>query len=154
MRAPVLMLLVCAFAASCSLQMTLPPGFLRLKAREAGDLKAVTADDARIWVREFAVENDSNLDFWAQAVTADLKDARGYQLAPDGDGHDGAGNLGKRFVGEVTTGGETCGYFVAVFFLPRGWLGNDKVRVVEFTAKKALFDRQLDAVRNAVATLQ
>ena len=149
-------LLVWALSA-CSLQMNVPAGFLRLTGREHGDLRAVTADDARIWVRDFAVDDDATVEFWAASFADELK-ARGYQLEEKGEIQDGDGRRGRAFAGTTTVGGEACRYFAAVFLLPRGFLGDlfssDHGRIAEFAAAEPLFAQHLDAVKAAVATLR
>src|SRR5690606_2374573 len=77
MRAALLCALL-ALAASCSVTMDLPQDFLRLET--TGDLKAVSGDDARIWVREFETPDEAPLAFWVEALRHDLVQQRGYDL--------------------------------------------------------------------------
>jgi hypothetical protein len=154
MRAAMALPLVLLGLSACALQMDLPPEFLRLHAQEAGDLRAVTADDARIWVRDLEVDDGATLDFWMAALASDLRDARGYELTDDGAIEDGEGRQGKALRASVVVEGERCGWFAAVFLLPGGMLSHDHVRVVEFAARQHAFDAQIDAVRAAVASLR
>jgi hypothetical protein len=141
--------------AACSLQMDLPPGFLRKRSEESGDLRAVTATGGRLRVRDFAVESHSTIGFWADAVRDEFA-GRGYRLDDGHDVTDGAGRQGRAFRAQTVADGEPCGYFVAVFLMPGSWLpwSQDHVRVVEFTAATAEFDQIGAAVQAAVATLR
>ena len=137
-------------SAACAMQMDLPEGFLRLKAREVGDLRAVTADDARIWVRDFDVDEGASLDFWLQALRSELEQARGYRLEPVAQEIvDAAGHKGRRLEGSIATGGEVRGYMIAVFPL-----GDRRLRTVEFAARQELFAKHIEAVRKAATTVQ
>ena len=144
------MLAVALLSAACAMQMDVPEGFLRLKAREVGDVRAVTADDARIWVREFDVDQGASLDFWLQALRSDLEQSRGYRLEPkDQEVVDAEGHKGRRIEGSIAVGGEVRGYMIAVFSL-----SETKLRVAEFSARQELFAKHIDAVRKAVLTAQ
>ena len=63
---------------ACTIQADLPSEFLRLDSQQR-ELKAMTADDARLWVREFDDPEDGNLAFWTEALRNDLVDRRGYK---------------------------------------------------------------------------
>jgi hypothetical protein len=144
------MLAVALLSAACAMQMDVPEGFLRLKAREVGDVRAVTADDARIWVREFNVDQGASLEFWLQALRSDLEQSRGYRLEPkDQEVVDTEGHKGRRIEGSIAVGGEVRGYMIAVFSL-----SETKLRVAEFSARQELFAKHIDAVRKAVLTAQ
>jgi len=140
---------------ACSLQMDLPPGFLRKRSEESGDLRAVTATGGRLRVRDFAVESHSTIAFWADTVRDEFV-GRGYRLDDGIDVTDGAGRQGHAFRAQTVADGEPCGYFVAVFLVPGSWLpwSWDHVRVVEFAAKTAEFDQLGAAIQAAVATLR
>ena len=43
---------------------------------------------------------------------------------------------------------------VAVFLVPGSLFSSDRVRTVEFTAERALFDQHEEAVREAIATVR
>ena len=56
------LLLLCQLLAACaSLKMDLPAEFLTLQ--DGPEHRAVTAQDARVWSREFAEDNHATLDF-------------------------------------------------------------------------------------------
>lgn len=136
------------WTAACAMHMDVPEGFLRLKGREIGDVKAVTADDARIWVREFDVDQGASLEFWMRALRTELEQARGYRLEPnEQEMVDAEGHKGRTLEGTIAMGGEVRGYLIAVFPL-----GESKLRVAEFSARQDLFAKHIDAVRKAVTT--
>lgn len=137
----------------CALQMDLPPGFLRLTRQESSDLRALSADDARIWVREFRVQEGAGAAYWAEVFTDELRRVRGYELGEPQEIRDGSGRTGVAFVGRTVVQGERCGYFAALF-LRDGWFGRQYVRLLEYAAREAVFDAHLDAVQAAVATLR
>lgn len=144
----------CAVLASCSMHMDVPADFLRLEGEERGDVRAVTADGARIWVREFPVADQAELSFWVEAVRSELVDTRGYELVGTSEVEDAAGREGRAIEAATTVAGERCGYLLAVFVLEGGVFTADAVRTVEFTARKDAFDAQVAAVRAAIATLR
>jgi hypothetical protein len=61
-------LLPCLFVlAGCATpSLALPGAFQRLK--NESDFTAVTADDARIWVREFEDPDEARLEFWSEVL--------------------------------------------------------------------------------------
>ena len=66
-----------------------------------------------------------------------------------------AGGLeGVLLEGSCTVDGQDQGYLVAVFLVPGSLFSSDRVRTVEFTAERALFERHEDAVREAIATVR
>lgn len=149
--------LALSLLAGCGFDMNLPPGFLRQRSEESGDLRALTATGSRLWVREFAVESGATDQFWADAVVFDLKHGRGYELDAGEPIVDGQGNTGFAFTGATTADGVPCGYFVAVLRLPRpfpSWFTSERVRVVEFAAPVDEFKASVASVRAAVASLR
>lgn len=153
MRA-LLVLLCCQLLAACgALKLQLPAEFLPLEERP--DFKAVTADDARVWCREFSEPNGGDLAFWAETLRHDLVEQRGYTLVAEGDVADGDSHAGKWFECAATVDGERRGYLVAVFRIDRGLLKKRPyVRTLEFTAREEDFQRLLPAVKQAIPTLQ
>lgn len=142
-------------AGGCGLQMQVPAGFLRRTAQENGDLRAVSATGGRILVRDFVVDNDATVDYWADAVAVELEQVRGYRQLQRGEIVDGQKRSGRAIEARTVAGGVACGYFAAVFLLPRrSWAGDDRVRVLEFAAPEAEFAGAIDSVRAAVATLR
>lgn len=150
-RASSLLIVAALPLGSCAIQMDLPQEFLVLQT--SGDqLKATTPEDARVWVREFADPDGGTLDFWAATLKNDLIDNRGYRLQREDDVQDGSGRPGRLMELLATVGGEQQGYLVAVFTVP-GMFG-DSVRVLEFAARKEVYDRHVESVRAAISTLQ
>lgn len=79
------------FAAGCATRMHLPDAFLELKGN---GYRAVTADDARVWVRTFDAPGEGNAEFWSKTLEEELARNRGYKVVKQGncrdaDGHDG-----------------------------------------------------------------
>lgn len=148
-------LLLCASAllgAACAgPSLALPAAFQRL-ANES-DFKAVTADDARVWIREFADPDEGKLEFWTEVLKNDLLQQRGYQPTGTGTVKDAAGRAGAWQQFATIVDGEQVGYLVAVFVIPGGFLSPQKVRVCEFTARQDVFAQHVDAVKATLATL-
>ena len=131
--------------------MQMPAPFLALRAPR-GEFKAVTPDDARLWVREFVDEEHGSLAFWVEALRRDLTESRGYELVDESDVRDAAGRAGRRLRCAATIEGERHGYLVAVFVIDG--LVAATIRVVEFTARLAAFDAHYGAVVGALPTLR
>ena len=75
-------ILLLGLAGCASARMDLPKGFLELEDRH--DFQAVTADDARIWIREFSDPNEAPLEFWIGVLTHEFTKQRGYELVGQG----------------------------------------------------------------------
>lgn len=147
LRTALLGVLALGLAACGSLRMDLPPSFLRLTSGER-ELKATTADDARLWVREFGDPEGGDIAFWVQALRYDLE-ARGYRHdAEAAFVRDAAGNAGELHRFSAMLDGREYGYAIAIF-LPSPGL----VRVAEFVAPRERFDELVPAVREALASL-
>lgn len=148
---PASLLLAAFVLPACATPMKTPPDFLYLKS--APDYRAVTADDARLWLRTFDDPDAGDLAFWAKTLRADFEERRGYRFVGEGDVTGASGDQGKWMEFATHAGGEDVGYLVAVFVLP-GWLvfGQD-LCVVEFCAPEPVFRARVDAVRDALATV-
>ncbi|MBM4060154.1 MAG: hypothetical protein FJ265_03520 [Planctomycetes bacterium] len=134
--------------AGCTV-IELPKDFLVLDAYDgAGDYRAVTGDDARVWVREFADPNEANREFWAQAIEFDFTQQRGYELVGKGEVSNHDGLAGNWFECAANVRGERVGYLVAV------WASGNSVTVVEFAARAEVFKARVDSVRAALRTLR
>lgn len=139
-----------AVIASTSLMgcasLNLPERFLVVE-RDIGAVKAITPDEAKVWMRTF-VEPGGDLAFWAEAVEKDFVDNRGYVLIDKGE-LETAG--GKAFTGvfETTAQGETVRYFVALS-VKKTLFGESEITVIEYAADKELFETYLEDVRAAV----
>jgi len=122
-------------------------GFLVVK-RDRAELKAITPEASKLWVREFAVPRRAKLEFWSHALRNDLVEHRGYSLAGENRVWDLKGNEGVELVCDVAVEGQPHRYLVAVYALDGGFLrpGNI-VRTVEFTAPVATFEKYAAVVR-------
>jgi hypothetical protein len=152
MRARPWLLAVLA-CAGCRTSMTLPKDFLQLQ--DASDYRAVTVDDARLWVRTFRDADEGELDFWARSLQHDLVEQRGYEPTGSGETKDSSGHAGRWLEFRTNVAGERVGYLIAVFVLPRKLpvFSSQHLCTVEYTAREAVFVVRLDAVRAALATL-
>jgi hypothetical protein len=146
-------LTLAALLGGC-IAMQAPPSFLVIK-ESPSQFKAVSPDDARIWVHEFDDPYEGGtLDFWAQTMKADFVQGRGYTLIEEGKAKDGEGREGIEYVFEVTAGGAAQRYLVDIFYVEGCFCGDNEICVVEFVARKPLFEKYLADVRAAVATLE
>ena len=142
-----------AFFLGGCISMQPPPGFLVIE-RGLHDFKAVSADDARLWVRTFGDPHGGELAFWGDVLKKDFVDGRGYTPIAEGTATDGCGRKGIEYVFEVTAYGAVRRYLVALFVI-EGWCWYDNtICVAEFTAEKKLFEEYAPAVRAALATLK
>ena len=116
-----------------------------------GEIKAVTPDDAKLWVRTFDDPNQGSLAFWSQTLKNDLTKNRGYLLVGEEPIKDQAGREGLAILVETTLQGKPTRELLALFVLP-GWPDN-RIRVVELVADKETFERVLPDVKQAIATL-
>jgi hypothetical protein len=131
--------------------MQVPEGFLELES-PGGEIRAVTPEDARLWVREHDDADQGSLEFWTKALEHDLVQRRGYKLVEAFAVADAAGRPGKAWRFQVRVDGEAMGYLVAMFVI-EGWQSNT-IRTCEYLAREATFAAQLEAVRAAIATLK
>jgi hypothetical protein len=145
-----LLLVAAALFTSC---VTYTPPERFMKTAESGSqLKAVTPEESKLWIRDFDDDDQGGLAFWHDALVKDLKDNRGYVVIADVDTKDGSGNAGKELVLESTVNGRPVRELLALFVYG-GWL-SDRIRVVEYVAEKPQFDKEVDGVRKSFATLK
>ncbi len=150
MRARSLCLLLALFAAGCATPIDLPTDFVRINDAE---FAAVTADDARLQIRELHDPNEADLKFWAEVVRHDFVDQRGYEIVGEGEVADRDGVPGHWFECATNVGGERVGYLVAVWADGAFWSGTN-LFVVEYAARHEVFAARLQAVRAALATVR
>ncbi len=150
-RVSILCLAALALALSGCLSIETPEEFLLLE-ESSDELKLITPDEAKLWVREFADDDRGDLDFWVAALQADFVDNRGYTLLEDGALQDAAGRDGHEWLFEATTHGETYRYLVTLQV--REDLTTNTIRVSEYVATKEKFDAYLGSVREAVASVR
>ncbi len=129
-------------------------GFL-IVASDRSELKAITPDASKLWVREFAVPQRANLDFWAKALRSDLVDHRGYALLAEKRVRDGKGNEGEEMVCDVVVQGQAHRYLVSVYALDGPfWQRGSTVRTLEFVAPVATFEKCAAVVRASYGQAQ
>lgn len=139
---------VLAFAlmAACAAPIRLPGEFLVLG--DSDEFRAVTGDDARVWIREFEDPNAAALSFWTTALEHDFVQQRGYDLVGKGDVKNRSGETGAWFECGANVGGERIGYLVAI------WVRGRVVQVVEFAARADVFAARVESVRAALTTVR
>ena len=91
-------------------------GFL-IVANDGSELKAITPDASKLWVREFAVPQRPDLDFWSKALRSDLIDHRGYRLIEETPVRDGKWKDGLVMVFDVVAQGQAQRYLVCLYAL-------------------------------------
>lgn len=137
--------------ASCATIMDPPERFLVVD--EGGDfVKAITPEESKLWLRDFADDDRGGLAFWRDALLKDLKDNRGYVLVSEAPAKDSAGTPGHELVLESTVNGRTVRELLALFVY-EGLFG-DTIRVVEYVAEKDTFDKEVAAVRASLTTIR
>jgi len=135
------------------LSMNAPDGFLITK-ESGSEIKAVSSDDAYIWVRTFSDDYDGDLAFWVDALLNDFVENRGYLLEEknpirtSGD----KGVDGEEMFFQCTAQGALQPYFVCLF--TKKGLFSNKICVVEFVGRGETFNKHIEAVRETVRTLE
>ncbi|MFO1077056.1 MAG: hypothetical protein U1E73_04940 [Planctomycetota bacterium] len=138
----------CALLAGCATPITLSKEFVTLAGHDtAADFRAVTGDDARVWLRRFEDPNAADLAFWAKSIEYDFVQQRGYDLVAQGDATDADGNKGRWFQCTANVSGDRIGYLIAV------WAAGRDVTVVEFAARAEAFEARVEQVKRALHTV-
>jgi hypothetical protein len=138
-----------ALSSAC-VTMQVPKDFLVVA--DGDQLKAITPDEVKLWVRDFEDPDRGELAFWQEALKNDFVENRGYVLIEEAPIKDGVGTAGASFVFETTLQGRPTRELVAVFVYDDLFAG--RVRVVELVAERARFDEVVGEVRAAIATLE
>jgi len=149
-RAIAVALTFAALTTGC-ITMQVPEDFL-VVTDDVDQLKAITPDEVKLWVRDFPDPDRGELAFWRDAVKNDFIENRGYVLIDEGSIKDGNGVEGASFVVETTLQGRATRELVAVFVYDD--LCEGRIRVVELVADKERFDQVVDEVREAIGTLE
>jgi hypothetical protein len=140
--------------AGCAVPVELAKDFVTLSAYDDyPDYRAVTGDDARVWLRRFDDHNDGDLAFWAQALAHDFAE-RGYDVIEQGEVEDAGGEQGHWLRCAANVQGERTGYLVAVWVAPHSWSDGCTVTVFEFAARDDVFAARVDDVKKALATVR
>lgn len=143
--------LVLALAGGACVSLEPPARFL-VTDRSGDQLKAITPEESKLWVRRFDDEDKGGLEFWRDALKGDLKDNRGYLLLGEAPATDGTGAAGHSMTLETMVNGRPVRELIAVFVRP-GLLG-DSIWVVEYVAPKDVFDNEVEGVRASLSTLR
>jgi len=139
-----------AVGSGCgTVNLPLSSSFL-VKEKTREELRAITADEARVLVREFH-EVGGDLAFWLAAIKRNMVDGRGYVLLTEKPVHDGRGRAGSELVFDTTVGGRPLRYLVAVFVTPDG--DERDIRTVEYVADKGTFDLYVEDVRGGISRM-
>lgn|SRR5690606_9916537 len=137
-------------ASSC-VSMQVPERFL-VTTRDTAELKAITPDETKLWVREFGDPDRGDLAFWSDALKRHLVENRGYTILSEGRIEDGSAHVGVEYLLEATVQGRVMRELLALF-VTEGVLEN-RIRVVELVGEKEPFDAAVDEVRAAIKTLR
>lgn len=127
-----------------------PDGFLQMQSANR-EIRLTTAEQARVWVREFDDPDQGSLEFWCAALRNDLMNRRGYALRDEGELSDGRGQTGRFATFATTIEGEPTGYLTAV------WVDEGRsntIRVAEFVAPMPEFEARFEEVQAALRTLR
>lgn len=138
-------------AGGCSYALQVPDRFL-VTQNEWWELRALTPEESKLWIREFKDDDKGSLSFWSEALKSDLLKSRGYTLVEEGPIKDASGREGLALVLETSLSGRPVRELMAVFVIP-GWCDHT-IRVVEYVADKEAFVAEVDGVRASVATLR
>jgi hypothetical protein len=113
-------------------------------------MRAITADDARLWFRTWEVAG-GELSFWHEAVRRDLVENRKLMLEDSaGETFKGeGGEEGVFFVAKTQVAGLPVKYML-VFWNEEPFFSEPLVRTVELVAKEEVFDARKDAVMKAI----
>ncbi|MCB9878076.1 MAG: hypothetical protein H6835_10785 [Planctomycetes bacterium] len=144
-----------AFFAACAAPLQLPEGFVELEDAGYG-YRAVTSDDARLWLRELRDPTEGEIEFWAEALQRDLVEERGYELVASGDLQDASGAGGRWLEATSNVRGQRIDYLVALWCRKRSWWlgGGEDLLVAEFAAGAEVYARRLAQVKAALSTVR
>ena len=139
--------------AACATPITPPPEFVQLLDGGEG-YRIVTADDARVRVRDLPDPTEGGAGFWATTLKNDLVQ-RGYEFVGEGAVADSTGVQGQWLEFTVNAQGERAGFLIAVWPRSKGWLKRrHHLQVVEFLARADVFAQRVDAVRKALGSVR
>jgi len=134
-----------------AVRMDLPSEFL-IAVHKRHELKAITPDESKLWVRKFSVSRRGNLAFWAAALEKHLVDHRGYKLLDRRSVRAPGDEQGLEMIFETSTRGAAQRYLVTLYVEPGSfWSKRSTVRLVEFVASSDQFDRYVSDVQRAAA---
>lgn len=147
-RITTLLAAVLSITTGCQTLPT-PEHFVELDGGEGTQF--VTADDAKVWVRSFPVDEEGSLEFWCAAFVNETVEKRGYDLVEDNP-VESNGLRGQELIFSTQVEGRPYRYLVTLYLRP-GWFRN-QVQVVEYLAEEETFAKHLASVRTARASLR
>jgi hypothetical protein len=134
-----------------AVDLSIPEGFLVVD-RKRKEVKAVTSNDAKLWVRELAVSKNGSIRFWADALVNHLVTNRGYELIDARIVSGKHGREGRELTFDVVAAGVPSRYLVTLFVRRRPfWSRNNAIRVIEFVAPRNEFDEYLTQLHDSKA---
>ena len=133
--------------AGCKLTMDVPSKFIVID-HGMHEIRAMSPDQARLSVLDLGDNKEGDLTFWSEAMRNDFQGNRGYALVEERKVKDAAGRDGAESVWETTLDGTAQRYLATLFIV------GSRVRVAEYLAPKAIFEKYLEDVRKAIATLR
>ena len=148
-----LVLLALLAMTACATPIELPSSFVELG--DGGDgFRAMTSDDARVWVRTMTDPSPGDVDFWAETLKRDLVEQRGYEFVSACDVENAAGESGRCLELVANHRGQRVDYMIAIWARDRAWPWSGKeIRLVEFAAEHEAYERRIDAMREAMSTV-
>jgi hypothetical protein len=152
MKAAVLLVVALA-ATACATPIQLPSAFVELGDSGEG-YRAVTSDDARVWVREMYDATPGNLEFWAGSLERDFVDERGYELLDKGTIANAADREGRWFEFSSNVRGKRVDYLVALWVTRAVLWPGDWIQVVEFAADHDVYVERVASVKAALPTVK
>jgi len=126
------------------------PGFVPLDEQAAYgyEYRATTPEGIVVAVRVIEDESRGDLDFWAQALTLQLRDISGYALLATKDVKSRDGTKGKRLELGHDEDGKPYTYWVSVF------PAQGRLFIVEAGGAKDAFERSKPSVEWMLATVK
>jgi len=126
-----------------------PEGFLVIK-QQRDELKAITPDESKLWIRRFAAPRKATLGFWTQALKKHFVDHRGYKLLDEQPVKDKQGVAGVQLRFEAMSQGRPHHYLISLYVVEGSfWSSVNSIHVVEFVATRQSFGKYVAAVQSA-----
>ena len=126
--------------------MEAPSGFLVVRENRH-ELQAVSPDDARVWLREFPVDNKTGPEFWSKAIQTHLVDHLGYRLIDQSEVESISRQPGHQMLFEADSEQGPVRYLLTILRRPKPvWSRQGTIQVVEFAAPANLYADYIDAV--------
>lgn len=152
------LLLATVFSGCSAIRMETPKNFVALKSGGPGSidagLKFISADEAKVWLREFSVDEDGDLEFWTAAFINDTVEKRGYELLEQApiEGAAQGFSEGQEMTFATAVDGRPCKYLVTLYV--DSSVQGSKIRVLELLAESEPFDEHVAEVRRARDTIR